>query len=375
MTYAGTGVDYNAMDPFKRMAQAAARETNLCVEDFGFSLVPWTRGESITLLKTPIGYFGLVVEGLGTKNIVADVMYELDQQMGAPNPRTWYDMTSRCNVAMAANDAITLGARPICYGQYTAVDEGGWFDHQQRSRDLIEGTKEACLESGCTWVGGETPTLRDIIMPGKADLAGGMIGFIAREEWLQGPHRIQDGDAIVLVESSGIHANGLTLARAIAAKLDQGYLTRLPDGRTYGETLLDPTIIYVPLLRLLQDHGVELHYGVNITGHGWRKLMRAPQPFTYVVERVPKPPLIFEAIQKYGPVDDKEAYGNLNMGAGFAFYMPASEAWKALVVLEESEYADRFKLLIAGSIESSPEKKVVIKPKGIVFEADSLQVR
>ena len=186
---------------------------------------------------------------------------------------------------------------------------------------------------------------------------------------------IQHGDAIILIESSGIHANGLTLARAIAEKLPDDYLTRLPNGRTYGETLLDPTLIYVPLIEDCLNRGIEIHYAVNITGHGWRKLMRATQPFAYVIEHLPKQQLIFDFIQKYGPVDDREAYGNLNMGAGFALYVPESEVQKVWTVFQSYGHSYPFGAVYAGHIEESREKKVIIKPKGLEYGGVTLGVR
>ena len=378
MTYAGTGVNYDAMDPFKRMAQMAALETDHNLSRFGFSAVSWTRGESVFLVKTSWGYLGLVVEGLGTKSLVADALYKLASTMESLTGRSFYDNVAQCNAAMAFNDLITLGADPVVYGQYLAVGDSKWFDDEKRSHDLIEGTKKACELAGCAWGGGETPTLKGIIIPGTADLAGATVGIITREERLINPANIADGDAIIAFESSGIHANGLTLARTIADKLPDGYLTKLPDGRTYGETLLDPTHIYAAAIRRCFDDGVDIHYAVNVTGHGWRKLMRATQPFTYVIEDLPWKPPIFDFIQKHGPVDDEEAFGNLNMGIGFAIYVPQKQVGRVFAALEPlqgNRKTNYFLADVIGHIEKSDEKKVVIKPKGLEYAGDTLAVR
>lgn len=131
MTYAGTGVDYGAMDPFKRMAQMAALGTDHNLSRFGFSAVPWTRGESVFLIKTSWGYLGLVVEGLGTKSLVADALYKLASAMESLTGRSFYDNVAQCNAAMAFNDLITLGADPVVYGQYLAVGDSKWFDDER----------------------------------------------------------------------------------------------------------------------------------------------------------------------------------------------------------------------------------------------------
>lgn len=197
---------------------------------------------------------------------------------------------------------------------HLAVGDSDWFNDKDRCLDLVVGWRNACNLARCTWGGGETPTLKGVVVPEAVVLSGSAIGIIKpKERLICGP--IQHGDAVVIIESSGIHANGLTLARKIADKLPEGYLTKLPDGRTYGETLLDPTYIYVDLVEDCLDAGVKIHYAVNVTGHGWRKLMRATQPFSYVIETLPTQLPIFDFLQKHGPVDDKEAYGNLNIRA------------------------------------------------------------
>ncbi len=206
-------------------------------------------------------------------------------------------------------------------------------------------------------------------MPHAVVLSGSAIGIIKPKKRLI-VGTIAHGDAIIIIESSGIHANGLTLARAIAEKLPEGYRTELRHGRSYGETLLDPTLIYVGLVEGCIDHGVDIHYAVNVTGHGWRKLMRATPPFTYVIERLPKEPLIFDFLQRHGPVDDREAYGNLNMGAGFALYVGQSDIERVLDVARGLGLG----ALVAGHIENG-EKRVIIKPKGLEYAGETLMVR
>jgi phosphoribosylformylglycinamidine cyclo-ligase len=201
-------------------------------------------------------------------------------------------------------------------------------------------------------------------------LAGSAIGVVKPKQRLIRAN-VQSGDAIVLFESSGIHANGLTLARAIAERVPDGYQTRLGDGRPYGEALLDPTHIYVGVVEDCLARGVDIHYAVNITGHGWRKLMRAREPFTYVVDRIPDPQPVFVFMQEQGNIDDREAYGNLNMGAGFAIYVPEKDVGAVLEVAA----AFPFRAFRAGSIEKSETRRVVIRPKGLEYSSETLGVR
>jgi phosphoribosylformylglycinamidine cyclo-ligase len=363
MTYAGSGVDYGALDPFKRRAQAAGRSTANALRRLGVSEVEMSRGESAYLVETPDSVLAHVEEGLGTKNLVADAMYRLVPA------RSFYDHIAQDTVAMIVNDMITLGALPLAVAMHLGVGSSDWFADERRASDLVDGWRRACELARCAWGGGETPTLSGIVEPSTVVLAGSAIGIVKPKERLIRAN-IRAGDAIVLFDSSGIHANGLTLARAVAERAPNGYLT-IVGSRPYGEALLDPTHIYVGVIEDCLNRGVDIHYAVNITGHGWRKLMRAPEPFDYVIDTIPPPPAVFEFIQSIGSVDDAEAYGNFNMGAGFAIYVPESDVATVLEVARPFP----FKAFRAGYVEKSATRRVVIKPKGLEYSADTLAVR
>jgi phosphoribosylformylglycinamidine cyclo-ligase len=366
MTYAGTGVNYDAMDPFKKAAQLAAVGTANNIRRLNggeFQEFTASRGESVYLIEAAKSFFAHVEEGLGTKNLVADAMYAL-------TGKSYYDHVAQDTVAMIVNDLITLGALPLSVAMHLAVGTSDWFNDEKRSTDLINGWKKACDLSRCTWGCGETPTLKGVVVPEAVVLSGSAIGLVKPKEHLINPDKIQHDDAIVLIESSGIHANGLTLARSIANKLSDGYMTKLPDRRTYGESLLDPTHIYVGLVEDCLNADVNIHYAVNITGHGWRKLMRANQPFTYVIDVLPKQFPIFAFIQEHGPVTDEEAYGNLNMGAGFALYVTRRDVDTVVTIAAKLGLNAH----LAGFVENGP-KKVVIRPKGLEYSGETLAVR
>jgi phosphoribosylformylglycinamidine cyclo-ligase len=272
---------------------------------------------------------------------------------------------------MVVNDMITLGALPLSMAMHLAVGSSDWFKNERRVDDLIKGWKEACNLAGCIWGGGETPTLKDIILPQASVISGSALGIIKPKKRIFSPEKISHGDAIVMIGSSGIHANGLTLARKIASSLKDGYLHRLKSGRTFGQVLLDPTPIYVPLIEEMQNCGLPIHYAINITGHGWRKLMRAKQPFNYIVERICEPQEIFSFILEQAKMDDTEAYGNFNMGAGFALLVPELYVPAVLGIARSRNHV----AWVAGFVEASLEKKVVIKPKNIEFSQRDLAVR
>ncbi len=362
-SYAKSGVDYSAMDPIKVMAQQQARATAGQLGNFGATEVAASRGESAYVWEEPDAYRSLVIEGLGTKNLVADATRQF-------TGKTHYDAIAQDTIAMVVNDLIVVGALPQVVNAYFAIGDSAWMNDRERASDLIHGWAAACELAGATWGGGETPTLKGIIAPETIDLGGSAVGVVNPKERLVLGDRLAAGDAIVLVASSGIHANGLTMARSIADKLPEGYATKLKDGRMYGEALLTPTPIYVPFVKSLLEAGLDIHYMVNVTGHGWRKLMRATAPFTYRLHLLPAVQPEFSFIQEQSGASLEDMYGNFNMGTGFAVYLPASEADKVVELAQQTGY----EALVAGTVEAGP-KQVVIEPLGITFAGDSLEVR
>ena len=161
---------------------------------------------------------------------------------------------------------------------HAGVGDSSWFENVGRAEDLALGFAEGCRRAGAVWGGGETPALKGIIDPQTIVLAGSAIGRIApKSNRIAGD--LCSGDAIVMLASSGVQTNGLTLCRQIAERLPQGYLTPMSDGRTFGEGLLDASVIYVDFVTACQRAGLRLKYAAHITGHGWRKLMRLAEPF------------------------------------------------------------------------------------------------
>jgi phosphoribosylformylglycinamidine cyclo-ligase len=364
LSYESSGIGYDALDAFKRLCQREAATTVRSLAAHGLSEPKNIRGESAYLIETPASYLAHVEEGLGTKNLVADAMFKL-------TGKSFYANIGIDTVATMVNDLITTGALPISVAMHAAVGDSNWFDERQRAEDLARGFAEGCRLSNAVWGGGETPALKGIVNPETIVLAGSAIGTIFPKT-----HRItgdiHEGDAIIFLASSGVQTNGLTLCRALADKLRDGYLTELPDDRTYGQTLLDPSVIYVRFIQACQQAKVPLHYAVHVTGHGWRKLMRAPDPFVYRITDVRPPLPIFDFIQTHGPVDIREMYATFNMGVGFAVYLDPADAERTLKLARESGY-DAYR---AGTVARDGSRKAVeIVPLDITFDADTLQVR
>ncbi|MBI4604447.1 MAG: phosphoribosylformylglycinamidine cyclo-ligase [Planctomycetes bacterium] len=364
LRYDQTGVDYDVLDAFKRACQRAAASTRGALAAHGLQEPEGVRGESAYLIEGPGEYLAHVEEGLGTKCLVADAMLRL-------TGRSFYRAIGIDTVATIVNDLVTCGALPVSVAMHAAVGDARWFAERERAEDLALGFAEGCVQAGAVWGGGETPALKGVVEPGAAVLAGSAVGRIApKSRRILGD--VRDGDAIVLLESSGVHTNGLTLCRAIADRLPQGYLAPLPDGRTCGEALLDPSVIYVRFVAACQRAGLKLRYAAHVTGHGWRKLLRLEEPFVYRITEVREPPPVFRFIARSGPVDEREMYATFNMGAGFAAYLDPAEAARAVGIAS----AEGYRAWIAGSVRKEGSRKAVeIAPLGIAFDGETLKVR
>jgi phosphoribosylformylglycinamidine cyclo-ligase len=364
LSYEQSGVQYDTLDAFKRACQREAATTTSLLAQHGLKEPPAIRGESAYLIETPNEYLAHVEEGLGTKNLVADAML-------AKTGRSFYANIGIDTVATIVNDLITTGAVPISVAMHAAVGDSQWFANESRATDLAGGFAEGCRQADAVWGGGETPALKGIVQPETIVLAGSAIGTISpKSRRIVG--NVQDGDAIVLLASSGVHTNGLTLCRALADRLPEGYLTKQADGRTYGEALLDPSVIYVKYIAALQAAGIQPRYAAHITGHGWRKLMRLDAPFVYRMTDVPTPPEVFRFMMQRGPIEVREAYATFNMGVGFAVYVDPADAERCVSLAGSSGY----RAWIGGSVRREGARKAVeILPLGISFEADTLQVR
>ena len=363
LTYDQAGVDYGRIDPLKISAQRAAAGTAVHLAAHGMAEVEASRGESAYVVDAGPFYIASIVECLGSKALVADAMQRL-------TGRAWYDAIAQDTIAMAVNDLITVGATPLVVQAYWAAGGSEWFDDAARAQSLVAGWKAACDRCGVAWGGGETPALAGIVEAGRVDLAAGCTGIVRPKSRLSLGDRLAPGDAIVLLGSSGIHANGLSLARKLAERLPLGYLTEVEPGSTFGAALLAPTVLYSPVTEALAAAGVAVHYAVNVTGHGWRKLLRHPRALGYRVHRLPPVPPVLEFLARQAGLDHAEAYGTLNMGAGFALFVPAEQAGRCVEVARGCGVS----AWDAGRVEHGP-KRLCIEPLGIVFEGDALGLR
>lgn len=363
ISYAQAGVNYESLDAIKTLAQKKAFATAGNLLKHGASEISDSRGESAYVWKAGNIYMASVIEGLGTKNLVAD-------GMRTKTGKTYYDIIGYDTVATIMNDLVSVGATPLVLHAYWATAESAWMEDTARVKDFIRGWSDACNDAGVSWGGGETPTLKGIIAPGTVDLGGSAVGMITQKKHLLTDKKLRADDVIVMLRSAGINANGLSLARAVAKKLPHGYRTLLMNRMTYGEALLQKTHIYAGLVQELFKSQVDIHYISNITGHGFKKIMRAKPSFTYVIDRIVEPQEVFRFLQKEAHLSDSDMYQTFNMGLDYALFIPKKDIKKTLNIITKQGFTG----IVAGHVEKG-EKRVVIQPKNIVYTSDSFQLR
>jgi len=360
-------VDYDKLDPFKEECIKRFRLTLANPNRLGISIVPESIGETAVAINLGFGdfYIAFGVEGLGTKNMIAEAMAEkikIGQGLGLEE-RTLFSGIGQCEMAMTLNDLSAIGASPIAFEPIVATGSSDYLTNKERIAGLIDGFERGAQIAGVAIPGGETPTLKGIVYPNTIDLAGGSLGIIRPRSRLTVGNELTEGLAIYGVESSGIQANGVSLARKITEKQEKGYFTRLPSGRTLGEALLTPCVIYSPFVEALFENGVDVKYIQPITGHGFAKIMRKKMQLRYVINHLPEPPEEFKFMQKAGPVDDDEAHRVWNMGVGLVVIAP-KEDW---IKFGETAQNCNLNSYMLGYTEKG-EREVVLAQKNISYK-------
>ncbi|HLC36894.1 MAG TPA: AIR synthase-related protein [archaeon] len=353
-------VNYEKLDPFKRTAIEKFSDSIEFPSRLGLRIVPETLGESAIAIDFPEQDFYLAfnVEGLGTKNLIADAMSKDERGKGFK----YYESAGIDTVAMSTNDLLSIGADAIAFGDIISSGNSDWFENKERNKYLLEGFKRAAEEIGMAIPCGETPTLKGIINEQTIDLAGASVGIIKPKKNLTFGQNLKEGDAIIGLESSGVHANGISLIRKTVESLPKGYFTELPSGKILGEEILTPTTLYTrAVIEMLNE--TQINYLSGITGHGWMKIMRAKKTFSYEIDFVPEKSELFSYLQEITGINDREAYYTWNMGIGYTVIAPKESEEKIISIAEKHG----IKAFTLGKVMKG-EKKVNIKPLKVVYE-------
>lgn len=369
--YRQAGVDYDVLDAGKRDALSEALATSHWLAGVGGEALDASRGEPAFVLRFGGNTLAFVLETLGTKSALAREYEKSLLEIGAIariGEAGHFADVAYDTVAAVLNDLICVGALPLALNAYFATGSSEWYAQEARAQALLSGWRRACDDARCAWGGGESPALTGLVASKDIELAGSAIGFVPPPgEPLLGSN-LAPGDEIVLVASNGLHANGASLARGVAARLPDGLLTQLPDGERFGEALLRPSALYVELIRrLLSDPELQLTYLSHITGHGLLKLMRPRRELTYRIRALPPVPAVLDFVAEQADLDPAAAYSTLNMGAGFAVYCRPGGGARIAPLAEELGLP----AVLAGVVEEGP-RRVILEPVGVTFAGDRL---
>lgn len=360
--YASAGVDYEILDRAKRTALAAADASVSFSSRRSAIFDPRSFGEPASVIEIGGVTLATVLECLGTKSELA---CEFEKLTGVDR----YDAIGYDTVAAIVNDCICVGALPFIVNAYFATGSADFY-LGSRHASLVAGFLRGCDAAGATWGGGESPTLAGLISPEGIDLAGSTVGRVPDGRSPIFGTDLSPGDEIVLIESSGLHQNGASLARTTAAEIPGGLGAELASGRMFGDALLEEGTIYVGLVEALLTSAVGVHYLSHLTGHGLRKLMRADRELTYRITELPPVPEVLAFLVEQSEMSAAEAYGTLNMGAGFAVIVAGGEGDHVIEIARGAGH----RAWVAGVIEKGP-REVVLEPVGVVFGGDSLELR
>ena len=321
-SYAAAGVDvtagYEAVERIKPMVESTYIPGVLgTLGGFGGMFAPDFSG-----MKKPVLVSG--TDGVGTKLKLAML---LDK----------HDTIGIDCVAMCVNDIICGGASPLFFLDYIACGK----NQPSRVADIVSGITEGCRQAGCALVGGETAEHPGMMADDDYDLAGFSVGIVDEEKIIDGS-RLQEGDVLIGLASSGVHSNGFSLIRKVFGITDsrEPLDERVPElGCTVGEALLQPTKIYVRTVKKLLCRGIDIRAISHITGGGLYenvpRMMREGLTAQIHTSNVPIPP-IFTLIAQRGHIPERDMYNTFNMGLGLIMAIPKEQVGHAMEFIIQS---------------------------------------
>ncbi len=304
LTYADSGVDIHTEE---KTIKALTGGMNYKRQGPGAPLT--SIGHYAGLMDFGEYALGLATDGVGSKVLISNEM------------KKWDSVGIDC-IAMNVNDLLAIGAEPIGFVDYLALEQHDEDFAAQIGKGLTKGAQISRMSI----LGGETATLPGII--NGYDLAGTCLGMVKKDSIITG-EKVLQGDILVGIPSSGVHSNGYTLVRRIIEESGYSYQDPFPYNpeTTIGDELLIPTRIYMEVLEVIKE--CDVHGLAHITGSGLLKLKRVTDLGFDINDPLP-PQDIFRFLQEEGNVDIEEMYRTFNMGMGFLIILPQADAQRAV---------------------------------------------
>ena len=308
-TYSEAGVDIDASERATEALIAQIKGVNRKGDGEAIKLDNGFAG----LVKLGDGALAMCTDGVGSKLLLAEEMDSI------------HTVGIDC-VAMNTNDLICVGAEPLSFVDYVALDK----PDEKLMAKIGMGLAEGCKQSNCTLSGGETAILPELVH--GFDIAGTSVGYVKQDKIIDGT-KITEGNVLIGLKSSGPHSNGYTLIR------------KLFDGdKDLGKKLVEPTRIYVKeVMKLINQ--VNVNGIAHITGGGLDNISRINDNFQYVIDNPLPVTSVFDRLQEKGSIETKEMYRTFNMGMGMVIIVHKNDAEKSVSIL--GEHAQ-----IIGSVES-----------------------
>lgn len=352
ITYADAGVDVHAGDRAVELMKASVRRAQRPEVLGGLGgFAGLFDASMLTRMHRPV--LATSTDGVGTKVAVAQAMDKHDT--------IGFDL-----VGMVVDDIVVCGAEPLFMTDYIATGKVV----PERIAAIVAGIAAACEQAGVALVGGETAEHPGLLEPDEYDVAGAASGVVEYDDILTAD-RVQVGDVVLGIASSGLHSNGLSLVRKVVAAAGWEWERHVPEfGQTLGEEVLTPTRVYAAdLLRLIRTDGVDMHALSHVTGGGLAANVARvlPQGVTAVMDRSTwTPPAVFQVIGDLGRVPQLDLEATLNMGVGFVAVLAPDSVDAALEVLDACDLPTwRMGTVVDASAVEESAGEVVTGAKGV----------
>ncbi len=321
MDYKKAGVDIEAGYKSVELMKAFVKETNRPEVLGGIGGFSGAFDMSaIKNMEEPVLLSG--TDGCGTKIKLAFLMDK-------------HDTIGIDAVAMCVNDVACAGGEPLFFLDYIACGK----NYPEKIATIVKGVAEGCKLSGCALVGGETAEHPGLMPEDEYDLAGFSVGVCDKKDLITGKD-IKPGDVLVGIASSGVHSNGFSLVRKIFDMTVQSLNTYYDElGKTLGEALIEPTIIYVKALKSVKDAGVKIKGCSHITGGGFYENIprMLPEGINAVIEKNSyEMPAIFKLMQKKGDISWEMMYNTFNCGLGMVLALDPADVDKTIAAIEKA---------------------------------------